>query len=99
MALSFDNKEEVLEAAISGLPRVAEAIVAIPAEARARALVAAEDSYRQTARNLGYGETEVQEWVAAIMFRLRAEVAAQELAEQKNKSENNAPSFVIPSAT
>jgi hypothetical protein len=103
--LALDTKEQVLEAAIGGLPRVAEAVVAIPAEARKRALDAAEDSYRQTARNLDYGEAEVQEWVAAIMFRLRAEVAAQELkaaaqglAEQKNKSESKAPSFVATSA-
>jgi hypothetical protein len=75
--------------AIDGLSRVARAIVAVPAEARTKAFAAAEDSYRQTARELGYDETEVQEWTAGIMFRLRAEVALIERAKQKNKAEND----------
>jgi hypothetical protein len=33
MNLALDTKEQVLEAAIGGLPRVAQAVVAIPAEA------------------------------------------------------------------
>jgi hypothetical protein len=61
--------------AMDGLSRVARAMVALPAEARTKAFAAAEESYRQTARELGYDETEVEEWTAGIMFRLRADVA------------------------
>src|ERR1700722_328672 len=99
MSLTVDTKQEVLEAAISGLPRVAKAILATPNEARAKALDAAADSYRQTGRVLGYDEAKLQEWVYAIMFRLRAEVTAQELAQHKNEPQDNAPSMVPESAT
>jgi hypothetical protein len=85
MSLTVDTKQDVLEAAISGLSRVAKAILATPNEARAKALDAAADSYRQTGRVLGYDEAKLQEWVYAIMFRLLAEVTAQELAQHKNK--------------
>jgi hypothetical protein len=93
--MTFSSKEQLLEAAIGGLSRVAQVVVAIPAEGRAKALAAAEVSYRQTARNWGYTEVEIQEWTSTIMSRLRAEVAAQELAEQKN---NDDPSLATPSA-
>ena len=56
MSLTVDTKQEVLEAAISGLSRVAKAILATPNEARAKALDAAADSYRQTGRVLGYDD-------------------------------------------
>jgi hypothetical protein len=66
--------------AIDGLSRVARAIVAVPAEVRTKAFAAVEESYRHTARELGYDETEVEEWTAGIMFRLRAEVVLIERA-------------------
>jgi hypothetical protein len=99
MSLTVDTKQEVFEAAISGLSRVAKAILARPDETRAKALDAAADSYRQTGRVLGYDEAEFQEWVYAIMFRLRAEVTAQELAKNKNEPQDDAPSLVPESAT
>jgi hypothetical protein len=71
---SISEEEEILEAAISGIPRVAQAVAAIPVEHRGRALDAAESSYRQTAQDLGYEEGPIQSWVSAVMFRLRAEV-------------------------
>jgi hypothetical protein len=40
--------------------RVAQAIAAMPAEERARALEAAERSYCQTALDLGYGEAQAE---------------------------------------
>src|SRR6266849_3190300 len=92
------DKEQVLEAAIGGLSRVAEAVLAIPNEARTKSLDAAENSYRQTARAWGYDEAEIEEWVSAIMFRLRAEVSAQELAHQQNDPKDDAPSLVPTSA-
>lgn len=66
--------DEILSAAIAGLPRVAKLIAAVPVEDRGRALDAAEKSYVQTALGLGYDEVDAQQWAAAIMFRLRIEV-------------------------
>ena len=86
MSLTLDTKEQVLEAAISGVSRVAEAILATPTEKRTKALDAAANSYRQTAEDLSYGEAEIQEWLHGIMSRLRTEVAARELAQQNAKS-------------
>ncbi len=93
--MTFSSKEEALQAVIGGLSRVARAVVAVPVEARTRALAAAENSYRQTARNWGYTEVEIQEWTSTIMSRLRAEVAAQELGEQTH---NDDPSLATPSS-
>jgi hypothetical protein len=66
------ESDEVLSAAISGIPKVAELIALMPAEDQSRALEAAEKSYLQTARSLGYEGAEAQEWVAAVMIRLRS---------------------------
>jgi hypothetical protein len=85
MSLSLDTKEQVLEAAINGLSRVAEASCATPTEKRTQALDAAANRYRQTAQDLGYDEAEIQEWLHGIMSHLRTEVAARELAQQKNE--------------
>ena len=43
--MTLDIKEDALEVAIGGLPRVVEAILAAPAEARTKALDAAAGSY------------------------------------------------------
>jgi hypothetical protein len=95
MSSTLDTKEQVLEAAITGVCRVAGAIVATPAERRTKALDAAANSYRQTAQDLGYDEAEIQEWLHGIMFRLRTEVSAQELARQKTEPHgDDAPSLV-----
>jgi len=80
---SNSKEEEILAAAIAGIPRVAQVIAAIPGEHRARALDAVESTYRQTVRDLGYEEGRVQSWVSAAMFRLRADVEKQESAKQK----------------
>ena len=79
---STSEEEEILEAAAAGIPRVAEVLAAIPEEDRARALDAAECSYRQTMLDLGYDEGPVQGWVSAMMLRLQAEVEEQESAKQ-----------------
>jgi hypothetical protein len=72
MASNLEN-EEMLEAAIAAIPRVAQAIAAMPAEHRATAFVAAERSYLKTVQDLGYGEVATQRWVSAVMSRLRME--------------------------
>jgi hypothetical protein len=94
-----DTKEEVLQGAIIGLPRVADALAAVPADARPRALTAVEDSYRQSARDLGYDDGEAQNWVEAIMFRLRNEVDKRQSSEQKSQPDDGiVDSMSIPAA-
>jgi Mg/Co/Ni transporter MgtE len=80
---SNSEVEKILEAAVAGIPRVAEAVASIPEEDRPRALDAVEGSYRQTVRDLGYEEGPVQSWVSAVMLRLQKEVKAQASAKQK----------------
>jgi hypothetical protein len=64
MALNFvafnSEHERIFEAAIAGIPRVAELIAAIPPEQRATALNAAEQSYQKTAWDLGYEDAAAQ---------------------------------------
>ena len=67
------GKDEVFSAAIEGLPKVAELIATFPVEDRRRALEAAEQSYLDTARELGYLEADARKRGAAVMFRLRLE--------------------------
>jgi hypothetical protein len=100
MSATLDTKEQVLDAAITGVFRVADAILATPTEKRTKALDAAAHSYRQTVEELGYDEAEIQEWLRGIMFRLRTEVAARELARRKTEPHNDdAPSLVPDSAS
>jgi len=76
------SSEEVLEAAVAGIPRVAQAIAEIPSEHRDKALDAAERSYRHTVQELGYEEGAVHSWVSAVMLRLQTEVKTQEVKNQ-----------------
>ena len=64
MTLTLDE-DEVLSAAIAGIPRVAEFIATVPDDDRSRALEAAEKSYLETARTLGYQDADAQEWASA----------------------------------
>jgi len=66
------ESDEILSAAISGIPKVAELIALMPAEDQSRALEAAEKSYLQTAHSLGYEDADAREWAAAVMIRLRS---------------------------
>jgi hypothetical protein len=72
MTLTLDE-DEILSAAIAGVPRVAELIATVPAEDRSRALEAAEKSYLETAHTLGYQDADAQKWASAVMSRLRIE--------------------------
>ena len=72
MTLTLDE-DEILSAAIAGVPRVAELIATVRAEHRSRALEAAEKSYLETAHTLGYQDTDAQKWASAVMSRLRIE--------------------------
>jgi hypothetical protein len=77
------SSKEVLEAANSGIPKVAEMIAIIPAENRAIALGAAERIYLQIAKDLGGAEDVARNWVSAIALRLRAEVDDKVLTNRK----------------
>jgi hypothetical protein len=57
---SGSEREKLLEAAVAGIPRVAQAIAETPPEQRPKALEAAERSYRKTVQKLGYEEGPVQ---------------------------------------
>ena len=96
---SDSEEEKILEAAVAGIPKVAEAVASIPEEDRPRALDAVEDSYRQTVRDLGYEEGPVQSWVSAVMLRLQREVKEQvkmleSLREEVEQAENGPDSNV-----
>jgi len=80
---SISEEEEILEAAVTGIPRVAEAVASIPEKARAKALAAVESTYRQTMLDLGYEEGPAESWVSAMMLRLQAKVVEQETAKQE----------------
>jgi hypothetical protein len=80
---SSSKEEEILAAAVAGIPRVAEAVASIPEEDRPMALEAVEGSYRQTVRDLGYEEGPIQSWIAAVMLRLQTEVRKQESTKRK----------------
>ena len=80
---SISEEEKILEAAVTGIPRVAEAVASIPEKARAKALTAVESTYRQTMLDLGYEEGPAEGWVSAMMLRLQAEVTEQETAKQR----------------
>ena len=80
---SILQDEETLQAAIAGIPRVAEAVASIPEKARAKALAAVESTYRRTMLDLGYEEGPAEGWVSAMMLRLQAEVTEQETAKQR----------------
>jgi hypothetical protein len=79
---SISEEEEILEAAVTGIPRIAEAVASIPEKARAKALAAVESTYQQTMLDLGYEEGHAESWVSAMMLRLQAKVSEQEAAKQ-----------------
>ena len=79
---SILEEEEILETAVTGIRRVAEAVASIPEKARAKALVAVESTYRQTMLDLGYEEGPAESWVSTIMVRLQAEVLEQAAVRQ-----------------
>ena len=78
MTLTLDE-DEILSAAIAGVPRVAELIAMVPAEDRSRALQAAEKSYLETAHTLGYQEDAARQWVSTVMSRLQIEEDSHKL--------------------
>jgi hypothetical protein len=80
------NQVTALQAVINGLSRVAEAIAAVPANERSKALTAVEASYRQSALELGYSDSEARDWVTAVMFSLRNQVHRRQSPEEKTSA-------------
>ena len=68
------GKDEMFSSAVAGLPKVAKLIAACHFEDRRRAFEAAQQSYLETARGLGYGEADALEWAEAVMFQLRRRI-------------------------
>jgi hypothetical protein len=90
MGVTLHNKEEVLAAVIGGLSRVANAILATPAESRIDAIDAVAESYRKAARAF-LDEEETEKWLEEVRLRLRAEVAARASEQQTNEPQDEAP--------
>jgi hypothetical protein len=86
---SNSEAEEILEAAVAGIPRVAQAIAETPAEHRSKALEAAERSYRQTLQELGYEEGPAQSWFSAVMLRLHLLAMRQRRHHRKSACTDN----------
>jgi hypothetical protein len=61
------EKDEVFSAAVTGLPKVVELITAAPEEKRSLALSAAHQAYLRTAQELGYNESDAQQWASEVM--------------------------------
>jgi methionine synthase I (cobalamin-dependent) len=97
MGVTLHNKEEVLAAVIGGLSRVANAILATPAESRIDAIDAVAESYRKAARAF-LDEEETEKWLEGVHLRLRAEVAARASEQQTNEPQDEAPSLVPASS-
>ncbi len=72
MALNDQKNAEIFSAAVKGIPRVVDliTITTFSAAKRPAALAAAQQSYLQTARTLGYSETEAQQWASMIISML-----------------------------
>lgn len=71
------SKEQALQKAIIGIPRVAERIAELPDAQREKALKAVELSYLQTMSEPDSTTGDSRQWVGEVMDTLRAEVADQ----------------------
>lgn len=92
---SNSEEREICEAAVAGIPRVAEAVASIPQEDWAKALEAAERAYRQTVWDLGYEQGPAEDWVSTIMLQLRTELG-QQVSAQKRTEPSLVPTELDP---
>jgi hypothetical protein len=70
MDLDYQENAEVFSAVVEGIPRLVELMATLPPEKYRIALLAAQQSYLQTARTLGYRETQAQQWASIIISML-----------------------------
>jgi hypothetical protein len=73
------SKDELFSSAVAGLPKVVELIAACPLGNRRRAFEAAQQSYLETARGMGYEEADALEWSEAVMYQLRRQASREVL--------------------
>jgi len=85
MDLNYQKNAEVFSAVVEGIPRVVELITTFPPEKRRAALLAAQQSYLQTARTLGYTETEAQQWASIIISMLENAMRRQFISGLNSK--------------
>ena len=74
---SGSRHQDIFERAFAGIPRVAELIAALRLEDRIRALNAAEQRYKQMARDVGVSEGAADVWAAAVMSLIRLRVVEE----------------------
>ena len=78
MSMQSDSRnQDIFEMAFAGIPRVAELIAELRLEDRIRALDAAEQRYKQMARDLGVSEGAADVWAAAVMSLIRLRVVEE----------------------
>jgi len=80
--MSPASEDEVFSAAIAGLPKIIAIIATVPPEGRQRALAAAEQSYLQTARTLGYDEHDAHSWASSVMARLQTKCEINNFSDE-----------------
>ena len=74
MDLDHQKNAEVFAAVVDGIPRLVELIATLPPEKYRVALLAAQQSYLQTARTLGYQESQAQQWATIIISMVENEL-------------------------
>jgi hypothetical protein len=83
MTLDDLENDQAFCDAIRGLSRVVELISVIPNEKRSLALAAAHQIYLRTAQELGYNESDAQQWASAVMSLIEIATVTSELANVK----------------
>jgi hypothetical protein len=83
MTLDDLENDEVFSAAIRGLSKIVELISVIPDEKRSLALAAARQTYLRTAQELGYDESDAQQWASAVISLIKIATVTSELASAK----------------
>jgi len=94
---SDSRHQDIFEMAFAGIPRVAQLIATLHLEDRIRALDAAEQRYKQMARDLGVSEGADDVWAAALMSLIRLQVV--EAAVQRTSAAQSEWSITHPSTT
>ena len=74
MALNYQKNEEIFSTVVEGIPEVVELITSFPPEKHPAAVAAAQQVYLETARTLGYKETEAQQWASEIISILEGAI-------------------------
>ncbi len=77
------EEAKLLREVVSAIPQVAEVIASTPLEQRSWALEAAERGYVRALLESGSTEAAAQKWTAAVMRRLRRQVAERDEADRR----------------